>query len=79
MDAANGRRALETDVAGAVIGSVTTADLTGGGYQDVIVPTDGGLFILDGKTGIEVGDVDDGTANGESRSTRCMDSRTPRS
>ena len=40
--------------AGAVYGSVTTADLTGSGSQDVIVPTDQGLYILDGPTGAEV-------------------------
>jgi hypothetical protein len=35
---------------GAVLGGVATADL-GGGYQDVIVPTTDGVYILDGKTG----------------------------
>ncbi len=50
--------------AGEVIGSVTTADLTGAGYQDVIVPTTYGLYILDGKTGDVVADVDDGSGNG---------------
>ena len=47
---------------GAVYGSVTTADL-GTGYQDVIVPTDLGLYILDGQTGAEVAHVDDGSTN----------------
>ena len=50
------------NVLGAVIGSVTTADLTGEGYQDVIVPTTQGIEILDGRTGAEVADFDDGTA-----------------
>ena len=45
------RAASGTPACGAVFGSVTTADLTGGGYQDVIVPTDHGLYILDGQTG----------------------------
>ena len=31
-----------------------TADLTGGGYQDVIVPTTNGIDIFDGKSGAEV-------------------------
>ncbi|MCL4448598.1 MAG: IPT/TIG domain-containing protein [Actinobacteria bacterium] len=37
-----------------VVGSVTTADLTGQGYQDILVPTGGGLFIYDGKSGQQV-------------------------
>jgi hypothetical protein len=36
-----------------IIGSITSADL-GGGYQDLLVPTTGGLQILDGKTGAQV-------------------------
>ena len=50
----------------AIFGSVTTADLypAGGGYQDVIVPTTYGLYILDGQTGPVVADVDDGSGNG---------------
>jgi hypothetical protein len=35
---------------GRIIGSVTTADLTGGGYNDVLAPTTSGLVIIDGKT-----------------------------
>ncbi len=64
LDAASGATLWKANVAGAVIGSVTTADLTGAGYQDVIVPTDQGLFILDGRTGLQVADVDDGSGNG---------------
>ncbi len=45
------RHHLEDDVIGRVIGSVVTADLTGAGYQDVLVPTTNGLEILNGKTG----------------------------
>jgi hypothetical protein len=41
----------------AVYGGITTADLTGRGYQDVIVPTIGGTYILDGKTGAVVGRI----------------------
>ena len=36
--------------AGRIIGSVTTADLTGGGYNDVLAPTTDGLDIFDGRT-----------------------------
>jgi hypothetical protein len=36
---------------GAVIGGVATADLTGQGYDDVLVPTGDGLYIYDGRTG----------------------------
>jgi len=35
---------------GRIIGSVTTADLTGGGYNDVLAPTTQGLVIIDGKS-----------------------------
>jgi hypothetical protein len=35
---------------GQIIGGITTADLTGGGYNDVLVPTTNGLVILDGQT-----------------------------
>ena len=41
LNGSNGRHVWHTATAGQVIGSVVTADLTGGGYQDVIVPTDG--------------------------------------
>jgi hypothetical protein len=47
---------------GAVFGSVTTADF-GTGYQDVVVGTDLGLFVLDGRTGAIVADLDDGNGN----------------
>ena len=35
---------------GRVIGGVTLADLTGGGYNDVLVPTTAGLEIFDGRS-----------------------------
>ncbi|HET6794889.1 MAG TPA: PQQ-binding-like beta-propeller repeat protein [Acidimicrobiales bacterium] len=35
---------------GAVYGSVTTADLSGAGYQDVIVPTGDGAYVYDGRS-----------------------------
>jgi hypothetical protein len=60
LNAATGDTIWNTNVLGAVYGSVTTADF-GEGYQDVIVPTIQGIEILDGKTGFEVGTFDDGT------------------
>ena len=39
---------------GAVIGSPVTADLTGQGYQDVLVPTGDGLYVYDGRSGAVV-------------------------
>ena len=35
---------------GQIIGGITTADLTGGGYNDVLVPTTNGLVIYDGRS-----------------------------
>ncbi len=64
LDAATGATIWKTTLPGAVYGSVTTADLTGNGTQDVIVPTDQGLFVLDGPTGQEVAHVDDGSGSG---------------
>ena len=42
-------------------GSVVTADLTGSGAQDVIVPTSGGAEILDGPTGRLLGTLSGGS------------------
>ncbi len=58
LNAATGSVLWSTPVSGAVIGSVTTADLTGRGYQDVVVPTTRGIDILDGRTGATVDEVD---------------------
>jgi hypothetical protein len=66
LNASTGAVIWQTSVIGSVIGSVATADLTGSGYQDVVVPTTGGLEILDGKTGAEVEHVDDNTASSSS-------------
>ena len=57
LNGTNGGTIWRTPVGGQVIGSVVTADLTGGGYQDVIVPTTAGVVILDGKTGADVGSL----------------------
>jgi hypothetical protein len=42
-----------TDI-GRVIGSVVTADLTGAGYDDIIVPTISGAPVFDGRTGVQI-------------------------
>ena len=64
LNAATGQTIWQVQVPGDVLGSVTTADLTGSGAQDVIVPTTQGLFILDGPSGLQVAHVDDGTSSG---------------
>jgi hypothetical protein len=64
LDAGTGALIWKVPAIGGVIGSVTTADLSGDGYQDVIVPTTAGLEILDGKTGAELIHVDDGSGDG---------------
>jgi hypothetical protein len=64
LNGATGATIWHTHTIGAVIGSVTTADLAGNGTQDVIVPTTGGLEILDGATGTKVAHVDDGSSSG---------------
>jgi hypothetical protein len=51
LNGATGAALWSTTVAGQVFGSVVTADLTGAGYQDVIVPTTAGVQIIDGRSG----------------------------
>jgi hypothetical protein len=51
LDGSTGANIWHAGTAGQVIGSVVTADLTGSGYQDLIVPTTGGVQIFDGKSG----------------------------
>ena len=63
LNAQTGAVIWQTNVMGAVIGSVTTADLTGDGAQDVIVPTIHGIEILDGPSGGEVAHFDDGSGS----------------
>jgi outer membrane protein assembly factor BamB len=55
LDAATGQIIWNSPVVSRVIGSVVTADLTGEGYQDLLVPTTHGVEILNGRTGGEVG------------------------
>jgi len=57
LDGATGHTDWHADAAGQVIGSVVTADLTGGGYQDLLVPTTGGVQVFDGRSGQVVADL----------------------
>ena len=57
LNAATGRTIWQQNGIGRVIGSVVTADLTGAGYDDVIVPTTDGTKIFDGQTGDQVADL----------------------
>ena len=54
LNGANGAVIWAEPTSGQVIGSPVTADLTGGGYQDVIVPTSNGIDVFDGRSGSEV-------------------------
>ena len=54
LNAATGQKVWEAANIGRVIGSVVTADLTGGGYDDVLVPTINGVRIFDGRSGTEI-------------------------
>jgi hypothetical protein len=46
---------------GRIIGGIVTADLTGGGYNDVLVPTTDGLEIFDGRSAQLVATLGAGT------------------
>jgi hypothetical protein len=50
IDAATGVPMWRATTTGQVLGSIVTADLTGDGYQDLLVPTYLGLDIFDGKS-----------------------------
>jgi Fibronectin type III domain len=54
LNGATGATVWHQPVVGRVIGSVVAADLTGAGYQDLLVPTVHGVEVLDGRTGAEV-------------------------
>ena len=45
---------------GVVIGGITTADLNGDGAQDLLVPTGGGVFAYDGRSGAKLFGLDEG-------------------
>jgi len=49
-----------TSPGGVVIGSISTADLSGDGAQDLLVPTGAGVFIYDGRTAQQVAALDVG-------------------
>jgi hypothetical protein len=51
LNGVTGSTIWHSATAGQVIGSVVSADLTGGGYQDAIVPTTAGVQIFDGRSG----------------------------
>ncbi len=54
LDGVTGRTIWKASDIGRVIGSVVTADLTGGGYDDVLVPTIAGTLVFDGRSGAQV-------------------------
>lgn len=53
LDGATGKTVWDKTAVGRIIGSVVTADLSGNGYQDVLVPTLQGVEVLDG-TGSQI-------------------------
>jgi fibronectin type 3 domain-containing protein len=54
LNGTTGATVWHEPVIGRVIGSVVAADLTGGEYQDLLVPTIHGVEILDGRSGAQV-------------------------
>ncbi len=54
LNGSNGAVLWSAPTSGAVLGSPVTADLTGEGYQDVLVPTTAGIDVFDGRSGDEV-------------------------
>ncbi len=60
LNGTNGAPVWTATASGAVIGSPVTADLTGGGYQDVIVPTSNGIDVFDGRSGVQVATLGSG-------------------
>ncbi len=58
LAAATGRPLWHQSGLPEIIGSPVTADLTGLGYQDVLVPTINGTFVYDGRTGGLVATLD---------------------
>lgn len=53
VNGANGNTIWTVPVGGQVIGGITSANL-GAGYQDLLVPTTGGLYVLNGRTGAQI-------------------------
>lgn len=54
LEGSSGAQIWEVPAVSRIIGSVVTADLSGAGYQDVLVPTIHGVEVLDGRNGSEV-------------------------
>jgi outer membrane protein assembly factor BamB len=54
LNGSNGDKIWSHPVPGMVIGGITSAAVSLGGYQDLLVPTTSGLIILDGRTGAQV-------------------------
>ncbi len=54
LNGATGAVVWSQPTTGQVIGSPVTADLSGRGYQDVIVPTTNGIDIFDGQSGTQL-------------------------
>jgi hypothetical protein len=55
LNGATGQPIWHTYVGGRVIGSPVTTNLSGGSYQDILVPTTHGVFVLDGRNGFNLG------------------------
>ena len=51
LNPVNGQVIWKAADVGRIVGSVVTADLSGAGYDDVLVPTIGGTLVLDGRSG----------------------------
>jgi hypothetical protein len=60
LNGATGQVEWSRPAAGGVIGGITTADLSGDGYQDLIVPTVAGVQIFDGKSGAVIATLGQG-------------------
>ena len=57
LNAATGQKIWKVSGINRVIGSVTTADLSGAGYDDILVPTIAGTLVLDGRTGAQIANL----------------------
>lgn len=55
LNGATGQPIWHVYVGGRVIGSPVTTDLSGAGYQDILVPTTHGVYVLDGRNGYQLG------------------------
>jgi hypothetical protein len=57
LNAATGQTIWKVTGIGRVIGSAVTADLSGSGYDDVIVPTIAGTIVFDGRSGQQIAEL----------------------